>query len=350
MRQIMLTDFNKYISRNIRLFYRRRLFSPIMFLVLLAALWMIFPLGQVLSPEKIPADATWNQVYEDNTRYCSTTLNNLHFTGYTKGIKDKTTGYFYYCKTDSECLIVLLSPELCDEGLPTIEEISINGKLVKGGDTLATLYAHLADDLEWTQEGILKEMPSFYLSSLSFNTFTNVLLFSIYFIGLIYAVLSIIAYCIYIRFPFLSPSITNLVVYGNPKKMLEEAEEELATLPQLATEDMFITEHYFIMSSAYGNAIIPIKEILWIYKYSTLHKLLWYHFSISYTLHISAKKHIYIHSPKNAKSDIDGIIDYLAEANHDILVGFSEKNRLQVQTLQGKAFHIEKLHAIFHRK
>ena len=88
---------------------------------------------------------------------------------------------------------------------------------------------------------------------------------------------------------------------------------------------------------------MPIKEILWIYKYSTLHKILWYHFSISYTLHISANKHLYIHCPKNTKSDIDGIIDYLAEANHDILVGFSEENRLKVQAVQGKPLHIERL-------
>ena len=43
------------------------------------------------------------------------------------------------------------------------------------------------------------------------------------------------------------------------------------------------------------------------------------------------------------KSDIDGIIDYLAEANHDILVGFSEENRLKVQAVQGKPLHIERL-------
>ena len=66
-------------------------------------------------------------------------------------------------------------------------------------------------------------------------------------------------------------------------------------------------------------------------------------FSISYTLHISANKHLYIHCPKNTKSDIDGIIDYLAEANHDILVGFSEENRLKVQAIQGKPLHVERL-------
>ena len=97
---------------------------------------------------------------------------------------------------------------------------------------------------------------------------------------------------------------------------------------------MFITEHYFIETSKYGIAIVPIREIIWVYKHSTLHKFFWYHFSISYTLHITANKHLYIHCPKNIKSDIDGIMDYLAEANHDILVGFSEENRLAVQEKQ----------------
>ena len=45
---------------------------------------------------------------------------------------------------------------------------------------------------------------------------------------------------------------------------------------------------------------------------------------------MTAKKHLYFQCPKNMKSDIDGIMDYLAEANHDILVGFSEENRLKV--------------------
>lgn len=158
---------------------------------------------------------------------------------------------------------------------------------------------------------------------------------------MIYTVLYLLICMVYIRFPVLSPPCQNLIVFGHPGQILAEAEEELATLPQLATEDMFITEHYFIMTSPYGNAIVPIQEILWIYKHSTLHKMLWYHFSISYTMHITANKHMYVNCPKNTKSDIDGIMDYLAEANHNILVGFNEENRLKVQAVQGKPFHIE---------
>ena len=70
----------------------------------------------------------------------------------------------------------------------------------------------------------------------------------------------LIFYILCIRFPVLAPACQNLVVFGNPHKLLAEAEEELATLPQLATEDMFITEHYFIMTSPYGNAIVLSKR------------------------------------------------------------------------------------------
>ena len=113
---------------------------------------------------------------------------------------------------------------------------------------------------------------------------------------------------------------------------------------------MFITEHYFIDTSKYGIAIVPIREIIWVYKHSTLHKFFWYHFSISYTLHITANKHLYIHCPKNIKSDIDGIMDYLAEDNHDILVGFSEEIRLAVQEKQGTPLQIEKFLEILKKR
>ena len=73
-------------------------------------------------------------------------------------------------------------------------------------------------------------------------------------------------------------------------------------------------------------------------------------FNISYTLHITANHHLYIQCPKNMKSDIDGIIDYLAEANHNILVGFNEENRLKVQKIQGTLFQLERLIAFFKKR
>lgn len=346
----MTDNYEHYITRNIRAFYKKRLFSPIIYLILLAILWILFPLDHMLFPDTLPESVSPESAYESGERYILHTFHHLTFAGYTSESFSRTNGYYYYGMWDDRCVIILLSPDTCEEGLPAIEEVTVRCKITKGKSSYLELLSNLANDLEWTETGITGQMSEYYFSEPDYNPVTNFVLFLIYFSTMAYSAICLVLYLIYIRFPALAPPCQNLIVFGNPKKLLEEAEEELATLPQLATEDMFITEHYFIMTSPYGNAIVPIREILWIYKHSTLHKILWYHFSISYTMHITANKHMYIHCPKNLKSDIDGIMDYLAEANHNILVGFSEENRLKVQEVLGKPFHIEKLYALLRRK
>ncbi len=346
----MTENYEHYITRNIRSFYRKRLYSPLVYLAVLVLLWFIFPLKSILFPVTLTEDASFRSYYQSNDRYAKASFTDLKFTGYTCKKYNNTNGYFYYGIWNDECVIVLLAPDTCEEGLPAIDSITVHGKILKSDDTYEALLSKLSTVLDWTESGIENQMPSYYFSEPDYNMIPTILLFIIYFGTMLYTLICLFIYALYIRFPHLTPPCQNLVVFGNPKEMLEEAEEELATLPQLATEDMFITEHYFIMTSPYGNAIVPIQEILWIYKHSTLHKFLWYHFSISYTMHITAKKHFYIHCPKNIKSDIDGIMDYLSEANHSILVGFSEENRLKVEKVLGKPFHIEKLIALMHRK
>ena len=346
----MIENYEHYITKNIKAFYRRRLFSPILYLALLALLWLILPLNDLFYVDKIAEDTTFDEAYETGNQYVKIHLNQLNFTGYTRQNGHSTSGYYYYGIRDSQCVIVLLSPSTCEQGLPVIEDATVTGKIIEGSAAYEKLLSSLAQDLEWTPEGIASQLSPLYLSEPDYHIPSTRFFAVLYFGSMLYAMLSLLIYVLYIAFPVLSPACQNLVVYGSPKKMLEEAEEELATLPQLATEDMFITEHYFIATSPYGNAIVPIQKILWIYKYSTLHKFLWYHFSISYTLHISAKKHIYIRCPKNSKSDIDGIIDYLSEANHKILVGFNEENRLKAQAVQGKPLFVERLYALLRKR
>ena len=346
----MLDNYEHYISKNIRAFYKRRLWSPIFYLLLLIILWFLFPLKDMISPTVLSSSSELSTAYEANEKYVRCTFTDLQFTGYTQEGQLQTNGYYYYGMAGDHLMIVLLTPSTCDEGLPEINSVTVTGIIMEGKASFEQLLGHLSKDLNWTEEGITSQVSGFYFSEPDYHIHTTWIVFFVYFGTFLYALVSLILYFIYIQFPAMSPCCQNLVIFGSPKEILAEAEEELATLPQLATEDMFITEHYFIVTSPLGNAIVPIQEILWIYKHSTLHKFLWYHFSISYTLHITAKKHFYIRCPKNIKSDIDGIIDYLAEANHDILVGFSEKNRLKVQADQGKPFHIEKIAALLSRK
>lgn len=346
----MIDNFEHYITRNIVAFYKKRLLSPICYFFLLAVLFFAFQLGDLFYPATMQKEDALANAQARKIKYVTTTFEELTFTGYTTTRLGSINGYWYYGSHNGQCYIILLTPATCEEGLPSIESITTTYRVIVGTESYNKLLEYLAEDLDWTSTGIQNQLSPFYFSEPDYNPLTNKVLFFIYYGTLAYTVISIVRYFLFTKFPVFAPAVQNLIVFGNPKKQLEEAEEELATLPQLATEDMFITEHYFIMASPYGNAIVPIQEILWIYKHSTLNKFLWYHFSISYTLHITANRHLYIQCPKNIKSDIDGIIDYLSEANHDILVGFTESNRMKVQEKQGKPFHIEKWSAFLNKQ
>lgn len=346
----MTDNFDHYISNKIRSLYRHKLFSPILYLILLIILWLYFPIGLIIFPAHADSADNYANLYSNNQKYVQTTITDLKFTGYTQDILGQTRGYYYYTMENGACQIVLLSPKTSEEGLPTINQVTIRGKIMHETKGYKNLLAKLSADLDWTESGISGKTSSYYISEPAFRYVSSMFLILLFTITGVYALASIVCYLIYIRLPWLSPPCQQLSRFGSPKKLLAQAEEELVTLPQLATEDMFITEHFFIEVSTDGIAFLPISEIIWIYKHSTLHKFFWYHFSISYTMCISAGKHLYIQCPKNQKSDIDGIMDYLAEANHNILVGFNEENRLKVQEIQGTPLQVEKLIALLKKR
>ena len=346
----MIENYEHYISRSIQSVYRRKLTAPFLYLILLAVLWLFLPLSDLLFPQNAVGYAGISENYEDGNSYIATGLTDLYFTGYIATRFGRTTGYYYYTMEGNTCMLVLLSPGTSEEGLPYIEKVHIQAKIQYRGDTYEDLAEHLAEDLNWTAEGLKENLSPYLLSEPGFRSIFSILLLILFFASGIYALISMILYILYICVPVLSPPCRQLGRFGRPAELLAQAEEELATLPQLATEDMFITEHYFIEIAASGIAIVPIQEIIWIYKYSTLHKIFWYHFNISYTLHITTNKRMHIQCPKNIKSDIDGIIDYLAEANHDILVGFNEENRLKVLKIQDPAVKFEKIIAFLKRR
>lgn len=346
----MTNKLEHYISKYIRTLYKKKIVAPILYLLLLFIIGFLYPVSSVILPRQVGADCDLKKTYHSKDRYVSVELEQLYFTGYTKNWLDYTVGYYYYTIYQDACVIVLLSPESSQHGLPHIDHIIARAKILYQSDAMGKLLGNLAQDLSWSPDGISSTISPYMLSEPDAVDFRTLFFVAVYFLSGFYALCSLVIYIVYILRPSLSAPCQRLRYYGNPAKILAQAEEELATLPQLATEDMFITEHFFIETSNYGVAIVPISEIIWIYKYSTLHKFLWHHFSISYTLHITAKKRRYIRCPKNIKSDIDGIIDYLSEANHDILVGFSEENRLKVEEMQGDLAFLKKFWSFLSKK
>ena len=129
----MPENYDHYISKNIKAFYKRRLAAPIIYLIVLILAWHFFSLSAVFSPDILPDDTSLETAFRGGKQYISTTLSDLKFTGYTQSIFGHTNGYYYYTMRDEECIIVLLSPNTSEEGLPSIEEVTIKGQIGKQG-------------------------------------------------------------------------------------------------------------------------------------------------------------------------------------------------------------------------
>ena len=101
----MPDNYEHYISKNIQAFYRRRLFSPMIYLVLLAVLWIVFPLGAMLRPAQLSDNTKIVDAYKDHHRYVRMTFTDLKFSGYTCETYGQTRGYYYYTTQKNNCSI-----------------------------------------------------------------------------------------------------------------------------------------------------------------------------------------------------------------------------------------------------
>ena len=334
---------NHLITKKIRTMHMKRLTPPMIFLFLAFLLWYIIPIRSLFVPHRVDTKTSIEKLYEQGESSIHLTIPTLYFTGYTSSVAGETSGYYYYTLWKNQFIVVQLTPKTCEQGLPSIENCKVTGYLQKENDSYQQLISNLSADLKWTDEGMKAQFGLYYISEPSYVSWPATT-FRLFFIAsLAFSCIYLFLNLLYTCFPILSPSCRKLGRFGKANELLAQAEEELSTLPQLATEDMFITETFFIELAPNGIAIIPIKDILWVYKYSTLHNFLWFHFEISYTLHITANNHFYIQCPKNIKSDIDGIMDYLTEANHEILLGFNEENRKKVQEIQNRSLFLERI-------
>ena len=142
----MTQNYEHYISKHIKSVYKRRLLSPIIYLVILLILWIILPLQHLLFPQKISSVSDLSKYQRQRDSYVQTTLKDLYFTGYTNTLLGQKTGYYYYTMWDDKCVVVLLSPKTCEEGLPTIKSAHIRGRVISGNKAFNTLLDSLAKD------------------------------------------------------------------------------------------------------------------------------------------------------------------------------------------------------------
>ena len=257
-----MQQIDHLITKKIRSTYGRRVFSPIIYCIFLVIVWFSTPMRSLMHPLVISEQAQISALADAGNQYISTTFKDLNFTGYSQNRLGFVTGYYYYIMRNDGCYLVVLSPRTCEEGLPHIKEVSIRASIRRQPESYALLANQLAADLDWTTAGFYDTVSDCIISEPGFGNVSSILLLACFFVSGGYALLSIVFFTLYALFPVFSPASRQLGRYGKRSELLAQAEEELATLPQLATEDMYITEHFFIAFANKAVTVIPINEIV----------------------------------------------------------------------------------------
>ena len=65
----MIENYDHYISRNIKALYKRRLFSPIVYLIILGIIWHVFSLTDLLFPVPLSDDVSLETFYKEDGYY-----------------------------------------------------------------------------------------------------------------------------------------------------------------------------------------------------------------------------------------------------------------------------------------
>ncbi len=337
-----------FVISAVRKVYRRQLLAPVCYLLILAALWFAAPISDLLLPVRaVSPDSFDEELHKYKYTYISTTLSDLHYTGYTQKFFGYTDGYYYYMFHEDQCIFILLSPKTCHNGAAQLEEVTVRVRMEEDFSDYSMLTEQLAEDLDWTASHLRGLVPNYLLSEPGFNKLASFLLLGIYFFSGLYALLHALLCIFYLCIPLLSLPCRQLARYGNVKKLLMLAEAELDKLPRVSMQKMYVTRHFFLYFTYNQAVILPIREIIWIYQSS---KSTLFLRRFSHTLHITANKRLYLHCSKIRQSDrmIQKTIYRLHEANPEILIGFGEAQLKHVQKRLGVSAFI--LKAKLHKK
>ena len=299
------------------------------FLIMILALF-ILPFKDVLKPTEINYTTDITRAFENGEDYISITFPVIHYTGYTLTSSTDLKGYYYYYIANERVIFLLISDYNC-HGQKTLTNYTCTGKLTEWDDDLRNVMNEFSQDLNFSITG---------LSSISYNCMINECKYHFYFY------LYMLIYIVIISFLILTFILHTLIITAMPelhpsyskfkkltkkysiRELLLELEDPIITEGQLC-----ITDNYIVSFDKNNLIMLSIKDILWAYEHSKIHRFLWIKLKQSYNIHFTCRKNVKAVLNGYSKEQLDFIISYLTDKYPDILIGYSIENKKKTSEL-----------------
>ena len=289
----------------------------------------IIPYEDVFWPEVVYSSSEAANSLEDGAKYVYIKPEVIYYTGYDLKIGDKTKGSYYYELVDANHCYFFLMEEATDTEEKSYKQ---SGFLVKAEETdglFDNMLEILSRDINWNYYD-LKNITS---STIFVQANHERWIYYVSFLGLIvvafvcmYVVCSNMIYCLE---PYLHPAVRRIkkyVKYSNDEDMELDIDYQLVS-DVADAGGMYITDKFFVHMGSFYIDIIPISEIVFVYKHSQRIGMPGAHFKLTYTVHILGKKRFKCSCPGKKKEDADLILDKFNEIYPEIINGYTEENK-----------------------
>lgn len=248
--------------------YLSRLIIPIILMVILIGIFIINPFKNHITPSKIDDMSVVESLYQSNERNITVTADTLYYTGVDYRINDKIRGRFYYALYEGRCYLFLICEDKIADTSEPLTDFYIHAHLTHNDNMYKTIIASMSEELEFPVSN-LEEITSGVIIN-QYDYVHSFETFSIYALNAFTIIVGInIIFNVFVLFnPYISIPFFKMRKYNKMHKIYALAEKEFNSSPAVYKDKVFITDSFFFgVTTASNLEIIPLENIVWIYKY-----------------------------------------------------------------------------------
>ncbi|MGN0481477.1 MAG: DUF6709 family protein [Lachnospiraceae bacterium] len=301
-----------------------KLILPVVILILLIVTADLTSMWEGLFPVNLGSDQNLATHYGNGYRYVQVTVPKLYYSGYDYMQGSSVKGHYFYSLDNGKCRIYILD-KFSDEVPDSLEEYTVTGKLIFQPDNYNDLLALMARDLGWTKEGISSVTMDVILSRADYHNVLMLIMAVFMLLALVFVIASILTLIFNIVRPDYAYTFYSLGHHKERRFNILRAAREFETALIFESDTIFITARYFIYITNFNAAIIPLKDIVWMYKHSTYYNVLvvsW----LSYTLRVITRNNHRYKFRGNDKEVVDELLKFLKELDLGIMLGYTPEN------------------------
>lgn len=308
------------------------LLLPLSFTLLFSVIFSLYDFGQILFPKYFSAISQISATDLSTPSYIILNKAKLHYTGYDVIKNQKVKGRYYYSIQNHVCYFVLLDEKISANAKEIITLKNVRLHLIPLDNDFDGFISEISKDLDYSHIHLLEDTAPFVAVQSDSLFRYSIIAFILSMICLCVTTIIVLNYFMVILFPASQKRLFPKCHRNLKKQMLSQLSFELANNRFDSQETnatkigFFFTDSFLVNFSSRHTKILPINEIVWVYKHipKTTHKP-WEN-PVRYSIHLVLKnrQHIILHGFEENNADI--LIALLHHKKKDILVGYSTEH------------------------